>query len=224
MKRVSNSKLRTSIAKQTLIALWLCIAGLSQNSFAAEDTVLDAKPSILWLSDDVNLAIFGDNEYDSFLGSSELWTGKWGLSAKLLENDSNDIFGLAETSRYFNLDVKRRFGSKDKSNFELGFGWQELDIESQLDASGPRVSFAGNLKLLKSFQLYGSTSYFPELDDRINDSTATAYEFEAGFLYSPLPSLSVKAGYRVFNLDLTDTDLDGLGSSTGFLLGSDLSW
>jgi len=122
------------------------------------------------------------------------------------------------------VDVKRRFGNKNRSNFELGLGWQELNIDSQLDASGPRVSVTGNLKLLKSFKLYGSTSYFPELDDSINDSTATAYEFEAGFLYSPLPSLSVKAGYRVFNLDLSDPVIDDLGSSTGFLLGSDLSW
>ena len=146
------------------------------------------------------------------------------MSAKFLDNDANDIFGLPQDSQYFNLDVKRRFGNKDKSNLELGLGWQELNIDSQFDASGPKVSLEGRLKFLKSFQLYGATSYLPELEENLNDNTATGYEFEAGLLYSPLPSLSLKAGYRVFNLDLEDPKIEELGSSTGFLLGSDWSW
>jgi hypothetical protein len=78
---------------------------------------------------------------------------------------------------------------------------------------------------LKDFQVYGSTAYFPELEDQIQtDTTLTAYEFEAGLLYKPLPSLSVKAGYRVFTLDLEDPVLEELGSTSGFLLGTDLSW
>ena len=191
---------------------------------ADDDSLLIAKPSILWLSEDVNLSIFGQNQYDSFLGTSQLWSDKWGVSAKFLDNDANDIFGLPQNSQYFNLDVKRRFGSKEKSNFELGLGWQDLNIDSQFDASGPKVSLAGRFKFLKSFQLYGSTSYFPELEDSLTDSSATAYELEAGLLYSPLPSFSLKAGYRVFNLDLEDPIIEDLGSSTGFLLGSDWSW
>ena len=223
MKRAKLFVQKRFITKQCCIAVCLIVL-LFQNSFAAEDTALEIKPSILWLSDKVNLGVFGDNEYDSFLGSSELWANKWGVSAKLFNNDSNDVFGLAENSEYFNIDVKRRFGQKEKTNVELGLGWQEFSIESQLDASGPRVSLAGQLNVLKSFKVYGATSYFPELDDNLSDNTATAYEVEAGLLYSPLPSLSLKAGYRLFNLDLDDPLVDDLGSSAGFLLGSDLSW
>jgi len=226
MKREKRTK-KAFFAEQSIVA-WLaafCLLFIFVHSTnAAEDSLLAPKPSILWLSDDVNLSVFGDNEYDSFLGTSEFWSNKWGISAKLLDNDSNDIFGLPQDSQYFNLDVKRRFGSKDKSNFELGLGWQELNIDSQFDASGPKVSFEGRFKFLKSFQLYGSTSYFPELEDDLNDNTAKGYEFEAGLLYSPLPSFSLKAGYRVFNLDLEDPEIEELGSSTGFLLGSDWSW
>jgi len=171
-----------------------------------------------------SLSIFGDSEYgSSFAGSGEIWVNKWGLSTELLENESSNAFGLPAESEYFNLDIKRRFGSNDKSNFELGLGWQELNIDSQLDASGPRVSLGGNLKVLKSFRVYGSTSYFPDLDDSINDDVS-AYEFEAGLLYTPLPSLSLKAGYRVFNLDLEDPEIESLGSNSGFLLGTDWSW
>lgn len=223
--RRAELTLNRHFAKLPCVALFaFCCLLFTTIGNAAEESPLEIKPSILWLSDDVNLSIFGENEYDSFLGSSELWSKKWGVSAKFLDNDANDIFGLPQDSQYFNLDIKRRFGSKDKSNFELGLGWQEFNIDSQLDASGPKVSLEGRLKFLKSFQLYGSTSYFPELDDDLNDNTVTGYELEAGLLYSPLPSFSLKAGYRVFNLDLEDPDIDGLGSSTGFLLGSDWSW
>ncbi len=174
---------------------------------------------------DFNVSVYGEGEYDSFLGKSELWADNWGLSAQLKQNDQSDFVGLPKDSSFFNLDVKRRFGSQDKSNIELGLGWQELNIESQLEASGPKVSLAGKYNLLKDFQVYGSTSYFPELEDQLKaNSTLSAYEFEAGLLYKPLPSMSVKAGYRVFNLELEDPVLQELGSTSGFLLGTDLSW
>lgn len=192
----------------------------------AEDP-LAPKPNLMWLSEDVNVSVFGDSEYNSFLGKSEFWSDKWGVSAKLLQNDDDDVFGMPENSQYFNLDVKRRlFGDQNKSNLELGLGWQQLDINSQLDASGPKVSVSGRYSLFDdSFQVYGLTSYFPELvDDSVRDSDATGYEIEAGLLYKPLPSLSLKAGYRVFSLDLEDPVIEDLGSSSGFLLGTDLSW
>lgn len=191
----------------------------------ADDDLLNTKPNLMWLSDDINVSVFGDESYDSFLGKSEIWTDNWGVSAKLLQNDENDVFGLPADSQYFNFDVKRRvLGSKNKSNLELGLGWQKFDIDSLLDASGPKVSLSGQFKLFKSLQLYGATSYFPELEDDIQNSELRAYEIEAGLSYTPLPSLSLKAGYRVFSLDLEDPIIEDLGSSSGFLLGTDLSW
>lgn len=195
-------------------------AALAQDPFDSSDT----RPSLMWLSSDVNVSVFDDSQYESFLGKGEFWTDNWGVSAKLLQNSDDDVFGLPQDSEFFNLDVKRRFGAQDKSNFELGLGWQELNIESQLEASGPRVSLSGRYNLFDSFQLYGLTSYFPELEDNLANNDATAYEVEAGVLYKPLPSVSLKAGYRVFNLDLEDPDIQKLGSSSGFLLGTDLSW
>ena len=213
------------------------IGGSCFTTAVAEDAPLDLVDSVLAesksakdsnstkLTGDFNVSVYGEGEYDSFLGKSELWADNWGVSAQLKQNDQGDVFGLPKESSFFNLDVKRRFGSQDKSNIELGLGWQELNIDSQLDASGPKVSLAGKYNLLKDFQVYGSTSYFPELEDQLKaDSTLTAYEFEAGLLYKPLPSISVKAGYRVFNLDLEDPTLEELGSTSGFLLGTDLSW
>lgn len=184
-----------------------------------EPATNESKPN-----DTASVSLFGGSEYDSsFIGSGEIWVNKWGISTQLHENEISNAFGLPAKSEYFNLDVKRRFGSTSKSNFELGLGWQELNIDSKLDASGPRVSLGGNLKVLKSFSFYGTTSYFPDLDDSVNNNDVSAYEFEAGLLYSPLPSLSLKAGYRVLNLDLDDPDIETLGSS-GFLLGTDWSW
>jgi len=141
-----------------------------------------------------------------------------------LQNDRDNVFGYPQDSEFFNLDVKRRFGSRDKSNFELGLGWQEFNIDSQLQASGPRVSLSGRLNVFSSFQVYGLTSYFPELEDDLQTSDVTAFEVEAGVLYSPLPSLSLKAGYRHFSLDLEDPVIEELGSTSGFLLGTDWNW
>lgn len=192
--------------------------------FLLQDEALNSKPSLMWLSDDVNVSVFDNSQYNSFLGKGEFWASNWGVSASLLQNDSDDVFGLPNDSEYFNFDLKRRFGQHDKSNIELGLGWQELNIDSQLQASGPRFSLAGRLNLLPSMQLYGLTSYFPELEDDFQQNDGIAYEFEAGVLYQPIPSVSLKAGYRQFSLDLEDPEIEELGSSSGFLLGSDWSW
>ncbi len=221
-KKARNDGVHTIVS---YAALLLAILFLLFPSVKAAENPLDTKPNLMWLSDDVNVSVFGDGEYDSFLGKSEIWADKWGVSAKLLQNDNDDVFGLPEDSKYFNLDVKRRlFGDQDKSNLELGLGWQELNIDSQLDASGPKVSVSGRYNIFDSFQVYGLTSYFPELEDNVQETEVTAYEIEAGLLYQPLPSLSLKAGYRVFSLDLEDPVIEELGSSSGFLLGTDLSW
>jgi hypothetical protein len=209
------------------VALFITLTLINSNTAHAqtEDDPLAPKPNLMWLSDDVNVSVFGDGEYSSFLGKSEIWTNNWGVSAKFLQNDNNDVFGLPKDSSYFNFDVKHRLlGSQDKSNLELGLGWQEMSVDSQLDASGPKVSLSGRYNVLSSVQVYGLTSYFPELEDELQDGEATGYEIEAGLLYKPLPSWSFKAGYRVFSLDLEDPIIEKLGSSSGFLLGTDLSW
>lgn len=195
-------------------------------SVLAEDAPsFSDSPSTTKFTGDFKLSVLGEGDDGSFLGKSEIWANKWGVSAEIKQNDQGNVFGLPQDSSFFNLDVKRRFGSQDKSNIELGLGWQELTIDSQLDASGPKVSLAGKYNLIKDFQVYGSTAYFPELEDELKtDSNLSAYEFEAGLLYKPLPSVSFKAGYRIFNIDLEDPVLEDLGSTSGFLLGTDLSW
>jgi len=190
----------------------------------ADDEAFEARPSLMWLSGATNVSVFDDSSYNSFLGSGEIWMENWGVSANLMQNQDGDVFGLPNDSEYFNLDVKRRFGRQDKSNLELGLGWQELNIESQLEASGPKVSLSGRLNVMSQIQVYGLTSYFPELEDNFQNNDATAYEVEAGLLYRPLPSVSLKAGYRHFSLDLEDPIIEELGSSSGFLLGTDWSW
>jgi hypothetical protein len=208
------------------IALVIIVSFISGAAHAqVEDDPLIPKPNLMWLSDDVNVSVFGDSQYDSFLGKSELWTNNWGVSAKFLQNNNGDVFGLPNDSSYFNFDVKHRvFGSQDESNLELGLGWQEMSIDSQFDASGPKVSLSGRFNVLNSVQLYGLTSYFPELEDELQNGDVSGYEIEAGLLYKPLPLWSLKAGYRVFSLDLEDPIIEELGSSSGFLLGTDLSW
>lgn len=222
--RPTKPRRSSSLMKSLFCCASALLLSLSTISHA-DDELINNKPNLMWLSDDINVAVFGEESYSSFLGKSEIWANKWGVSAKLLQNDNDDVFGLPTDSQYFNFDVKRLvLGSQDKSNLELGLGWQELDIDSQLDASGPKVSLSGQYNVLKSLQVYGATSYFPELEDTIQNYELKAFEIEAGLSYTPIPSLSLKAGYRVFSLDLEDPVIEDLGSSSGFLLGTDLSW
>lgn len=198
---------------------------LVQTAHAQSDDLLLTKPSLMWLSDDVSLSVFDqESEYQSFIGKSEAWSDKWGISASLLQNDSDDVFGLPKDSKYINLDVKRRFGSQEKQSLDIGLGWQELNVESHIEASGPKLSLEGKINLFDAFQVYGTTAWLPELDDELSENTASAYELEAGVLFQPLPSVSLRAGYRHFSLDTDDDLIDELGSSSGFLLGTDLSW
>lgn len=203
----------------------VAVLGMANVAFAQQEVEnISSQSSFMMLSSDNNSSSFDGTDYDSFLGKSEIWSDNWGVTANVIQNNNQDVFGLPKDSEYFNLDVKRRFGSQDKSNFELGLGWQELNIDSAIEASGPKVSLGGRLNLKWSVQLYGSTSYFPELEDQLKNNDATAYEVEAGLLYKPLPSLSLKAGYRHFSFDAQDPVVDELGSSSGFLLGTDVSW
>ena len=150
-------------------ALCMCLVSvfLSASTFA-QNAPLDLVDSILAESDpafgsnfnsntlfSTPIKVSGDfnilpNEtglHESFLGKSEIWANKWGVSAQLKQTEQNSIIGLPKDSSFFNLDVKRRFGSHDKSNIELGLGWQSLNIDSQLDASGPKVSLSGKYNI-----------------------------------------------------------------------------
>jgi len=200
MKRNRGQKRNISKSKLVLFVTVSLVFMFSSHVRAAdEESLLTIKPNILWLSN---------------------------VSTELIENDQSNIFSLPADSEYFNVDVKRKFGQNNNFNFEVGLGWQEFSIDSQIDASGPRLSLEGNYKLFKSFQLYGSTAYLPDLDDSISDNSASAFQIEAGLLYSPRSALSLRAGYRVFELDLGlgDSGIEDLGSTSGFLFGSDLSW
>lgn len=224
---VLATRIRRSITTFFSFVFVILAFALSSSVFAqsaSDGLLLGSKPSLLWLSDDVNVAVIEGLEYESFLGSGELWSDNWGVSAKLLENRDDDVFGLPADSEYFNFDVKRRFGSKDRSNFELGLGWQEFNISDQLQASGPKVSLSGRYSFTSTIQLYGETAYFPELEEQISDLSTSGFEVEAGVLYQPLPSVSLKAGYRKFSISLDDPIIENLGSSSGFLLGTDLSF
>ena len=223
---------KTKIARTTAFraACASMCAAIFMSTPASADELLDPiqlenKPSLMWLSTDLNVSSFtDDSSYNSFLSAGEIWSNNWGVSASLLQNDSDDVFGLPKDSEYLNLDVKRRFGGQDSTNLQLGFGWQELNIDEKLEASGPKLSVSGRFNIIDNFKVYGATSYFPELDDSLNDNDAKAFEIEAGLLYQPVPYVSFKAGYRVFELDLEDPVIEDLGSSSGFLFGTDFSW
>jgi len=48
-----------------LIYLSASMISFGYVSVAVADDVLESKPSLMWLSDDVNVSVFGDGEYEA---------------------------------------------------------------------------------------------------------------------------------------------------------------
>ena len=154
----------------------------------------------------------------------QVWIAdKWGLQGGLYSNDLDN--GLGETD-YFNIDVYRRWLSLTDHNYiAFGLGWEDIDIGSGLNISGPRLSIKGQVGLGSLISLYGHSTWLPSLDDATGIRDPNGLEVEAGLQISPFPFLSLRAGYRKFDLDFkSDDGSSNTSSSSGLILGGGIHW
>lgn len=157
-------------------------------------------------------------------GAAEVWWSRnWGIRG------ARHPYALGETgidfSEHLSIDFKRRFLTPTDNGFlSLGAGWQSIDLDSGESSSGLRLTAEGRFGLGGVVSLYGQTSWWPELDDLGTHSNLEGQEFEAGLIYDPAPSLSLKLGFRRFRLGYEQGGIPGSAESEGVILGAGFKW
>jgi len=154
-----------------------------------------------------------------------LWIDNaWGFKGTMLQSDLTEI-GL-DSNNHYSFDLQRRiFSLSDNSYIALGLGWEQLNLAND-SSSGSRLQISGRIGLLGMAYLYGHSTWLPQLNNFAGYQDVSGSEQEAGISITPFPFLSLRAGYRRFSLDFTNSS-SGLGDSTetnGFILGAGIHW
>jgi hypothetical protein len=164
---------------------------------------------------------------------AEMWVfNNFGLRAGMYEVDL-DMPGV-ETSSYSSLDLLwRPFSPTENSFLAIGLGWQEMDLSTiglSGDTSGARLNGEARIGVGPVY-FYGQGSYQPELDDAMDSNNLggrfedlSGVEAEIGVSWTIFPFVSLRAGYRVHDVDYTLVDpaggrQDGEVESAGVLAG-----
>jgi len=197
-------------------------------SISTQDSLKNT-PRYLWVSDKLSFKS-SDAENtsgrSSFASGAEYWTkSKWGISGNFSSNDSSLLLGAPKNSELFNVDVNRQLlRSKNKKDYlAVGLGWQNITVDDSLDANGIRLSLLGKYSLAKRLQVYGTSSWFPEVELGSSSSDLSGYNLEAGLLFKPKASFSLQAGFRFYDFSKGASSVDDSGSSI-FTLGTKLSF
>lgn len=188
----------------------------------SEVSELLATPKYLWVSDKLDFKPRSKKTSDSFASKAELWSkSRWGLSGSLSKNDTQ-LFGVPKNSLLSSVNLNRQLlRSKNKTDYlALGIGWQGIDIKDTVEADGLTISLSGKYSVAKSFQLYGSSSWFHDLETNSRLQDIDGYNLEAGILFKTRSKLSFKAGYKVFDLE---GDFNS-SNSASFQLGTSLNF
>lgn len=206
--------------KKSVIAL-LITAVSAAPAFALGP--LDGEAALSWWANDFEADVEGSEVDAGALGGhAELWAGGWGLRGALFRSDLSDS-GSDEDIDYLSLDFKRRLFSLTDSNFiAAGFGWENLRLEGE-DSNGARLLLEGRVGFGRIFYFYGQTAWLPTLEDVSGREDLDAFEIEAGLGATPLPFVSLRAGYRRFSLDFTDPSGDDKNDTAqGVVFGAGL--
>lgn len=190
---------------------------------------LQNTPRYLWVSDKLSLkSNASENKVSgrsSFASGAEYWAkSKWGLSANFSSNDSSLLLGIPKNSKLLNVDVNRQLlRSKNKKNYlAVGLGWQNITVDDNLDANGLRLSLLGKYSLANRLQVYGASSWFPELERVSSNSDLSGYNLEAGLLFKPKASISLQAGFRFYDFSKGVASIES--GAPVFTLGTKLSF
>lgn len=197
-----------------------CLLWLSSMPALALADVNGELGLIYWNDSVSGSLIDGELDVGTFGVYGELWFGnKWGVRANYYNADfENTNFA---TAKHVTVDVKRRLlSATDNSYLAVGLGYDHFDLEGSGTASGFRLVTDGRLGLAGIVYAYGQFAWIPALGDvnGLNDVSATEWEF--GLVLDPLPFVSVRAGYRIYDIDHSQ----GGTKSDGFLIGGGVHW
>lgn len=210
--------------RAVLIALVLCCLP-AQGALAVGP--VDGEATVNWWANDFDTDLGGgDIDAGAFGGQVQLWWDqKWGLSGALYRSDLADAGGDDDID-YLSVDLKRRLISPTEHNFiAAGLGYQHLGMPGG-DASGGRLLLEGRVGIVGAVYAYGQTAWMPFFGDTDAREDLDAFEFEAGVGFSPLPFITLSAGWRKFDLNFTDTatDMDRDNTASGPVFEAGVKW
>lgn len=189
---------------------------------------IDGQISLSWWANDFD-ADLGNGEINAgaFGGRAQLWWNEtWGLKGALHRSDLADSAG-ADDINYLSIDLQRRLISVTEHNFiAAGVGYENLGLSDGSDTQGLRLSLEGRLGIVGAVYAYGQTAWIPVFEDNATREDLDALEFEAGIGFSPLPFVTLGAGWRKFSLDFTDsaTGSERQANASGPVFEAGVKW
>lgn len=212
--------------KHRIALLLLALSCLPLASLAAGP--VDGQVSLNWWANDFDTDL-GNGEVDAGAigGKAQLWWNQaWGLKGAIHRSDLADSAG-AEDIDYLSIDLQRRLLSVSEHNFiAAGVGYENLGLSDGSDTQGLRLLLEGRVGIAGTVYAYGHTAWMPVFEDTTSRENLDALEFEAGIGFSPLPFVTLGAGWRKFDLDFTDS-ATGSGretSASGPVFEAGLKW
>lgn len=204
-----------------LSLLWVPVPGMAAGP-------VDGEATVNWWANDFDADTDGgDVDAGALGGQVQLWWNEnWGLQGSLYRSDLADSTGENDTD-YLSLDLKQRLFSVTEHNYlAAGIGYERLDMNVNGNTQGLRLLVEGRVGLVGAVYAYGSTAWIPVFENTDTREDLDALEFEAGIGVSPLPFVTLSAGWRKFALDFTDsaTDSGRSTSSSGPVFEAGLKW
>jgi opacity protein-like surface antigen len=206
------------------VSFALCLCAQAAD---ADNNGVDGSAYLSWWSNNFSADAL-DASFDAGTVGVEAeawWSQRWGIKGSLFKSDvlENDSKGGPD---FLSFDVKRRLISPTQNNFlALGLGWQSVDLTKDADTEGFRLLLQGALGLTPVLSVFGHAAWLPGLVESDQLKDPKGLEFEAGIAVNPFPYLSLRAGYRQFNLDFNSPAGENETSrSKGVVLGAGVTF
>ena len=199
-----------------------CAFGLSGPAAAADIT---GEAIIEWWANEVDLDTgAGSMDAGALGGHVDVWFGAWGAKLSVFDSELDTL--TERDASFFSVDIKRRLVSVTDNNYlALGLGWEDIDLALGDSSSGVRLVAEGQFAPLPILHLYGQIAWMPELSDAGGRTDLEGREWEIGAALTPFPFLSLRGGWRQFDLDFRRGE-GGKGSSksSGPIFGAGVHW
>ncbi|GMR06462.1 MAG: hypothetical protein BMS9Abin25_1057 [Gammaproteobacteria bacterium] len=211
--------------KLKIPALVLVLWGLATTGFAFEDGGFEQaqKTPTLYSS----APSFGSSlgRVSQFSIGQGWLNNKWQGQSSLYKTKSLDV-GLLDTSQW-SVDITRRLLSgKQNTYLAMGLGWNDVEVAAGESSFGMRFIAEGRVGIYGPTYLFGQAALSPWMTNVGQLVDPFGKELELGLAVDPLPSMSLRAGYRGYWLDSAESSSDpSLRSQTdGFFIGGGLRW
>ncbi|MEA1890939.1 MAG: hypothetical protein U9N50_14330 [Pseudomonadota bacterium] len=134
--------------------------------------------------------------------------------------------GLVDSSQW-SFDITRRLLSARQNTYlAMGLGWNDIEMAAGESSAGMRFIAEGRVGLYGPAYLFGQATLSPWMTTVGPLVDPFGKELELGLAVEPLPSMSLRAGYRGYWLDTAKSSSDSsIRSQTdGFYIGGGLRW